>query len=334
MKKNRKNSKTHVEDIKRYLNDEMAAGERNAFERKLESDTFLAEAVEGYAHIDDGEAAEDIDALQKRIKSRTKRKSTLVYRVAAAIVALLVVSSVLLVNNLRQSGQQIAENRELKVDESPEQPVDEPSESKSVSTLDTTPGREELRETELEKPLAGLIDSGKKIVIEHEIEPVVQEADKIDDAVELTEMVLADKAAKGEVIKEEAPVGVVTAEQETSKKGAGVKEVVARQVADIELSRDARPLIDLEEFREYLAEEQVYPSAYTHLGRVTVKIELIIKADGRKGEIRVLESPAKAFSDEVTRLIREGPEWLPALKDGKAVRDTVKLELIFSGRRD
>ncbi|MGM0668026.1 MAG: hypothetical protein ACQETA_11950, partial [Bacteroidota bacterium] len=291
MKKNRKNSKTQIEDIRRYLNDEMTAGERNAFERQMESDPFLAAAVEGYSHIDDDEAAEDIYALQKRIKSRAGRKSTLVYRLAAAVAIVLVVSSVLLVKNFRPAGRQIAENRELTVDESHEQPVDESSGLKSVNTLDTAPGREELKETDYDKPLAVLTDSGKKIVIEHETEPVVHEADKIEDAVEFTEMLVADKQLKGKGIQEEAPAGVITAEQETSKKEAGVKEVIARQVPAIEMSRDARPLIGLEEFREYLTEEQVYPPAYTHLGRVIVKIELIIKADGRLGEIRVLESP-------------------------------------------
>ncbi|MEE4214737.1 MAG: hypothetical protein V2I34_06695, partial [Bacteroidales bacterium] len=60
MKKNRKNSKAQIEDIRRYLNDEMTAAERNTFERQMESDPFLAAAVEGYSHIDDDEAAEDI----------------------------------------------------------------------------------------------------------------------------------------------------------------------------------------------------------------------------------------------------------------------------------
>jgi hypothetical protein len=303
----------------------------------MESDPFLAAAVEGYSHIDDDEAAEDIYALQKGIKSRAGRKNTLLYRLAAAVVIVLVVSSVLLVKNFRPAGRQIAENRELKGDKSPEQPVDESlerpvdefSETKSAGTLDTATGKGEHKETDYDKPLAGITDSGKEIVVEHEIEAVVHEADKIEDAVELTEMVVADKQLKSKGVLEEAPAAAIAAEQETSKKVAGVKEVVARQMAAIEMSRDARPLIGIEEFREYLAEEQVYPSAFTHLGRVAVKIELIIKADGRLGEIRVLESPAKEFTDEATRLIREGPEWLPAIKDGRAVRDTVKLELIF-----
>lgn len=336
MKKNKKYSGSIIEDIRRYLNDEMAAGERNAFERKMESDPFLAAAVEGYTNIDDEEGAEDLSALQERIRSRAAGKSTFLYRVAAAVVIILVASTVLLVKNFRPSGRQIAENSELTGDQSYEQPVaesheqpaDEFSESKSAGTPDTTPARVGLKETELEKPNAQ-IDSGKKIVIEHEIEPVVHEADKIEDAVELTEMEVADKQLKSKGIQVEAPAGAITAEQETSKKAAGVDEVVARQVAFIEMSRDARPLIGLEEFRKYIAGEQVYPSAYTQMGRVSVKIELIIRSDGRKGEIRVLESPAKAFADEATRLIREGPEWLPALEDGKAVRDTVKLELIF-----
>jgi len=329
MKKNRKYSGSQIEDIRRYLNDEMTAAERNAFERKMQADPFLAAAVEGYAHIDDEEGAEDINALQRRIKSRAAGKSNFVYRVAAAAAIVLVASSVLLVKNFRQSGQQIAENRELKADESPEPRAYEPSESKSAITPYTDTVKMEQKEPAPGAALTGLADSGMKIVFEKEIKPVVHEADKTDDAVVLDEMVIADKQLKAKGIEEGRPAAVTAAEKETSKKVAGVKEVVAQQVPVIELSGEAKPQPGYDEYREYLAEKQVYPQALKHMGRVTVSLELVIQADGRLGEIRVLESPAKAFSDEATRLVREGPDWLPAFKDGKAVRDTVKLELIF-----
>ncbi|HDZ41589.1 MAG TPA: hypothetical protein ENH59_07925 [Bacteroidetes bacterium] len=334
MKENRKNNKRHIEDIKRYLNDEMTPGERNSFERKLESDPFLSGAVEGYAHIDGGEAAEDIDALQKRIKSRTKRKSTLVYRVAAAIVALLVISSVLLVKNFRQTGQQIAENREMTEKKAPELPLGDPSESKPGTTEDLAPGKQEVTDPDTEKPETGSMDTGRNIVIEHEIIPAVDKVEDVEETVDLSDLVAAGKAEKaGEIEADDRDTGV-TDERVTLKKAARVDEVVALKMAAIEMSRDARPLIEQEEYREYLAEKQVYPSGYKHMGRVTVSMEIIVNPDGSTGEIRVLESPGKAFSDEAIRLVREGPAWLPALKDGEAVRDTVKLELIFLDRRD
>jgi hypothetical protein len=329
MKKNKKYSGSLIEDIRRYLNDEMTAVERHAFERKMESDPFLSDAVEGYDHIDDDEVADDINDLKKRIKSRAGRKSTFVYRVAAAVVIVLVASSVLLIKNFRPSDRQIAENSELTGDKSSERPVADLSESKSGTTVDSATGKGKSKGTELNKPLVGLVDSTENIAIEYEIIPELAEVGKTEDAVELNEIVLAEKAVKVEEIAEKAPAGVTDAEPETSKKVAGAQEVVVRQVGAIEMTRDARPLPGYDEYREYLEEKQVYPSALKHMGKVTVRLELIIRSDGRKGEIRVLESPAKAFADEATRLVREGPDWLPAFKDGKAVRDTVKLELIF-----
>ena len=47
MKKNKKNISSQTEGIIRYLEDKMTPAERNDFEKKLQSDPFLAEAVEG-----------------------------------------------------------------------------------------------------------------------------------------------------------------------------------------------------------------------------------------------------------------------------------------------
>jgi TonB family protein len=63
-------------DIKRYLNGEMTAAERNAFERKALSDPFLADALEGAEQVSSEKFTSDLDAIHQRIET-TVRKSAL-----------------------------------------------------------------------------------------------------------------------------------------------------------------------------------------------------------------------------------------------------------------
>ncbi|MFO7853400.1 MAG: energy transducer TonB [Bacteroidota bacterium] len=286
MKKNKRNTDKRLEDIIRYLEDKMTAAERNAFERKLQSDPFLAEALEGYSIIDRDEVGSDMDDLRGRIKSRSRKRNTFLYRIAAAIVVLLGISSLLLVKNLREP--------DLKMAEIPPSPVIDPSEAKPEIPDDIVLGKQELKELPDRKSIAEFY------------------AESEDTSVEAT-----------------GRVAGVAARPETMRKAAKVNEPAAKQVALYAILRKAQPVVGEDEYHRYLKDEQLYPAGYGDTTAVTVSLEIIIEKDGTPGEIKVKKSPAKAFSDEALRLVKEGPAWLPALKDGEAVRDTVDLEIIF-----
>ncbi len=329
MKDNKKHREVHIEDIKRYLNNEMTSGERNDFEKKLQSDPFLAEAVEGFSAIDAGEVTRDVGSLKERIKSRTKRKSTLVYRVAAAIVALLIVSTVLLVKNFRKPDLQIAENMEITEKESTAVPVTDPSETKPETTDHIAMGKQEPEELHGEKSATEKYEGQADTIVYNELMAAGEEVTKVEKADPEFDKLIAKIPEKGKELEDAARIAGITARPETMKKAARAEELIAVQLAAIDLSRKARPVVDEVEYREYLAEEQVYPTGYENLGRVSVNLEIIINDDGSMGEIKVLENPIKEFSDEAIRLVKEGPAWLPAIKAGEAVRDTVNMEIVF-----
>jgi outer membrane biosynthesis protein TonB len=329
MKKSKKNIDNQSENIIRYLEDKMTPAERNAFEKKLQSDPFLAEALEGYSITDTDSIDSDLAHLKKRLHSVTKKRSTLLYRVAAAVIILVGISSVLLVRNLRQPDMKMAEGRNILEDMTPEEPLSDLSETKKGLSREFDTGKQERKEIPEEKSLAELQDRKQdsipelreaipEVIIEHEIIP---EAETVAIAKTLPE--------KAEEFRTADRIAGVEADKGVLSKSARRDEVVATMVAGKVTERKAQPLTGEEEYNKYLAENQVYPEGYQMSDSVEVKLELIIQEDGSIGKIEIKGSPDKEFSDEAMRLIKNGPIWLPAIKDGEAVKDTVNLKILF-----
>ena len=96
MSRRKKNNKDQ-DLFLRYAGDGIKGKERNTFERRLQKDQFEAEAAEGFSMISPEEAKEDLRFLDERLKMRTaKRRSPYLLRIAA-LFALLVATSLVLV---------------------------------------------------------------------------------------------------------------------------------------------------------------------------------------------------------------------------------------------
>lgn len=307
----------------------MTPAERNAFEKKLQSDPFLAEAVEGYSYVETDIIDSDLKLIKKRLGSVTKRRSTFVYRIAAAVIILVGISSVLLVRNLRQPDMQMAEGRGILEDMAPEAPLADPSEALTEISGEIEIGKQERKEIPDKKSLAVLSDREQdsieetrpaitEVIVEHEIIPETE-----------TDVIARAIPEKVREVENERRVAGLAAAKETLRKSVSRNEVLVTMVAGKDINRKAQPVTGEEEYHKYLAEKQVYPAGYRKSEPVEVKLELIIEEDGSIGKIEVRESPGKPFSDEAIRLIKDGPGWLPALQEGQAIRDTVYLEVVF-----
>jgi len=329
MKKSKRNICSQAEEIIRYLEDKMTPAERNAFERKLQSDPFLAEAVEGYSLIEPGWVDNDIEKLQAMMSSRTRRKSTILYRVVAAVIVLVAISSVLLVKNLRQPDLKMAEGRGIEAREAPQMPVPESAKAKAVTSEDMGIGKQELKELPEEKGITEYYDLAADSAFEDAFMIAEEEIRKGEKDKEIADAALEETPVKGKETEAAERITGVTARPETMKKARRMNEVAAVQDEAFNISRDAQPVVGEKEYLKYLENKQVYPVGYEDAGRVVVRLELIIEDNGTIEEIKITENPAKVFSDEAIRLVKEGPVWLPALKEGQAVRDTIVLKVIF-----
>jgi outer membrane biosynthesis protein TonB len=125
-----KNRRSLLADFFRYQQDQLSGKERNSFERELQKDNFASEAAEGFELVSGEDAMKDITDLQNRLKTRTAgRKRIIIYRVAASIAILMMISTLFIFIGRNNSVKKLADNsiqsQELKVTES--QPLTEPA---------------------------------------------------------------------------------------------------------------------------------------------------------------------------------------------------------------
>ena len=91
-KKESNNARYTAEDIERYHRGLLSGAERHALERAALEDPLLEEALEGYAGLPPGQAADDLSILRDRLAERVRRSRRLpvgVWWKAAAVLVLL-----------------------------------------------------------------------------------------------------------------------------------------------------------------------------------------------------------------------------------------------------
>ncbi|MFO0505522.1 MAG: hypothetical protein ACK5X6_01565, partial [Chryseotalea sp.] len=92
-------------DIERYVNGSMTNAEKHAFEKKMLSDPFLAEAVEGAQQAENFSL--EVNDLIKAIDTEKKNKRGFIWWQLAAAVLLVASSSYLVWNYLQEDKKEI-----------------------------------------------------------------------------------------------------------------------------------------------------------------------------------------------------------------------------------
>lgn len=101
---------------------------------------------------------------------------------------------------------------------------------------------------------------------------------------------------------------------------------------------DELPLIEMaapaggrKAYKQYLEQGLRYPEQALNNkieGKVTV--QFTIESNGKVGEFQVLKGIGYGCDEEVIRLIKEGPRWVPTRRNKEPVRDKVKVRLRFA----
>ena len=111
MSRKNKNREKLLADFVRYHRNEMTGEERNSFEKELQKDPFAEETAEGYSLISPEEITRDLIDLQSRIKARTAKKQRfMVYRIAASVAVLMVISTIFIVIDRNKTSKQLTVN--------------------------------------------------------------------------------------------------------------------------------------------------------------------------------------------------------------------------------
>jgi outer membrane biosynthesis protein TonB len=332
MKKN-KNNIDQLSHILRYIKGEISGRKRNQLERARQKDLFLDQAFEGFESIAPDDLSDDIQELQRSLKRRTRTSGTY-YRIAASVAVLMAISSViLLIVTQRPSGEMVSDNIEF-IEITREEPLTRSSQQSSVPLLENAhdktvvPGRRSV--TEPKETLSP---------VTHDDNPSVPEVPGSDKA----ESGRTEETTESKTDFEHKPQ--TATELSESLRAAAPEKMIRRSIDDtggtvvldcsLKKGKDHEsytppvPSGGKDTFVRYISENLRRPASMLTGEQVAVITEFRVKADGSVDSIKVTSSPGKMFSDEAIRIIKQGPLWMPAMKNGKPVDDKVSIRIEF-----
>lgn len=83
-------------------------------------------------------------------------------------------------------------------------------------------------------------------------------------------------------------------------------------------------------YRKYLEENLVYPqSAIDNKVEGRVTVEFFVETNGDLSDFTVIKGIGNGCEEELIRLIRQGPKWIPTKKNNQAIRDKARVRLNF-----
>jgi len=111
--------------------------------------------------------------------------------------------------------------------------------------------------------------------------------------------------------------------------GYGAKKQAKSDAESPEDYTPAQPVNGKTEFDRYIRDNMRRPDSSPSGQRVVVVLRFAVEKRGKPDSISVLRSPGKPFTNEAIRLLREGPEWIPALQNGVAKTEEVTVRIVF-----
>ncbi len=141
-------------------------------------------------------------------------------------------------------------------------------------------------------------------------------------------------------------VGLETVEKSVPPQGTlrvDMKEDVS-QLSEVVITRAALPRPETEEpivklaepvggfkaYNRYLEDSLRYPQqALDKQVKGRVVVEFNVGVDGKLDNFVVMRGLGYGCDDEVIRLVKEGPEWIPSTEDNKAVETSVRVRMRF-----
>lgn len=351
MSENVKNIESYNELV-RYRNNKMDAEERYAFEKALERDPFLSEALDGFSEFKMSDIEHDLKSIHIVEGNNKKKIRPIVYWLVAASVMVLVVSSILFMGE-QQPYDLFVENSQEAEPELVLPHMEQPTIDTFVNQVDTLKQfvAEVVKDEPIkeEKELVANLNKAQKIKVdtskkETEVskrkeKPMVLAAsrmavnDSSNDAMTPVAAILRDTVKK-QLVKMPILVDVDDLDDTTTENDQ-VNEVVEfneTELAEKRMGADAKPIPlggkDL--YKVYIEDNIKYPVGLEGYGREVVRIEFVVSKIGNPSDFVVLRAPENnEFQEEAIRLIRTGPKWSPAVKDGLPVADKVILRVIF-----
>jgi hypothetical protein len=299
----------------------------------IPGDEFEEEASEGLGRLSREEASEDMAELKARMERRLGRPRNIWLPAAAAMVILLVASAIYvsLFREQPQAMEEMAIAGEAITDTAliaMASPIE-----KQESFY---PGSDRRKVREAGMSQVKIIAAEVAEIADSEAFNVAAEA-KAEASDKVTEMV-ADEIAVPEVAEEEAVSEVVVAVSmpRMEKTAAGDRKAKAAETipaagrpATTEDYRPPLPAGGMSEFTKWIEKHMKYPEEVSPRTRQMVIVAFRVRADSTVYDLHAVVTPGEQFTAEAYRLLRSGPAWVPATRNGEVSDEETRVALVF-----
>lgn len=110
--------------------------------------------------------------------------------------------------------------------------------------------------------------------------------------------------------------------------------VVRREAPPMLPSISATPAGGFGKLRQYLADSLDYPEkALTDRREGTVRVQFVVGIDGKLSDFKVVKPVSPECDEEALRLLREGPNWFPAVQNNRRTARKVVVNVPFKIER-
>lgn len=315
--------------IKSYFMRRRSAKEAHAFEREVERDPFLYEAIEGYEDMLTSDIQQALDELDDRLDEKTtKRAFVWRWQIAAALGVIIVGAGIFTYlgqQNSSATGPAVstAEEKASEKDDgvrqsyhprngvpvfSPSDPIPEESDTNTSDIVASDEEPSEVYALEEEKPRKDVKDSPKEepAIAVAEDEPVAMGLDTPlagKATADQVETLSASPSSTSDVAFTEAPA--------MNSKRMQSAELEMEQAADVSSTATAAapnavPENGMDAYQRYLR-NSLQRTPGMPGGKVVLTFEF--DRDGKPRKVEVAESLCTACDMEAIRLIEEGPAW-------------------------
>lgn len=358
-----------LNELFRYRNNKMSDKERYEFEKALERDPFLAEALDGFMEFRTSDIEHDLKSIDFIAGKRRRSSGMMTYlSIAASVLIIISVSWFLFIKESPDSTSLEVAKESMSYEEEFLFQEDSVEEIAGLVASDST-----LLDSLVFDNAPLLAENRAKSEVSEKKKTILKEADKETD--ERTDSRIEPK---GKVEKEERPVPLMAAARSIETEDSvppeedgeimpelqgridEIDDTVSDSVAEKLLSMnefggeaipvsdnavavedtaleirpgvdaDPDPLGGMDLFDEYLENNLQYPDSVEKRSREVVRLTFKVMTNGEVTDFDIEKSPENsAYAKEAIRVIKDGPKWSPAVKDGIPVEDRVSLRIIF-----
>ncbi len=328
------------QDFLDYLSGKLSHADMNLLERQLMRDDFDSEAMDGLSTLNADELETDLNDLSNRLKRNKNRRVLTVFLRIAAIIALVMIPSMLVWILITDPIQKTLVADKIETDSAEINLLDEPINMPDTNKASENAEAKQLARLKLNNTIEAkvsdkpIIAQLKEIRLDKTNEIIHfedEESKEITIAMAPSQSATTDSANNITINPQQLTLnGVVVVGSGTQKK-ASVAGAVSRVEMDTPTNEysNPTPVMGMAKYIQWIEENLAYPNNGTGKKEVVV-LKLTISIYGKINNVEIIKSPSDDYTNEVKRVLKDSPAWNSATTNNTKIEATHIIQVSFN----